>query len=293
MKGFAAFYSKAGRPLNILERRSRMNQPFLQKLSDSLGRSHHEKVLKRTNELLSSVKTGSLKERIRTDDLSGFSLEVASFFNQLMDEFEQKTTLLGNYLRDLSRGNFNPECSGDCGGEFGKYKGYADELVSHLTHLYREEEKLSAAVSAGRLDEKADPGRLPGNFGKMAEELNYYTSVITRYLDEIPVPFVVMDKNFNVRFINKLGTKILSASKDSIKGQKCYDLFKAGDCHTKNCACSRAMTSGRTETSETDAHPNGLDLAITYSGVPLKDKKGEVIGAVSYTHLTLPTIYSV
>jgi methyl-accepting chemotaxis protein len=40
------------------------------------------------------------------------------------------------------------------------------------------------------------------------------------------------------------------------------------------------MADGREVTSETDAHPEGLDLEIVYSAVPLRDAEGRVIGGL-------------
>ncbi len=40
------------------------------------------------------------------------------------------------------------------------------------------------------------------------------------------------------------------------------------------------MINGQVANSETDAHPlPGLDLDISYSGVPIKDRQGNIIGA--------------
>ena len=47
-----------------------------------------------------------------------------------------------------------------------------------------------------------------------------------------------------------------------------------------NCACSRAMQEGRPATAETDTHPGGHNLEISYTGVPIKNKNGVVIGAL-------------
>ena len=40
------------------------------------------------------------------------------------------------------------------------------------------------------------------------------------------------------------------------------------------------MAEDREVSSETDAHPEGLDLEILYSAVPLRDGAGRVIGAL-------------
>jgi methyl-accepting chemotaxis protein len=40
------------------------------------------------------------------------------------------------------------------------------------------------------------------------------------------------------------------------------------------------MADDREVTSETDAHPEGLDLEIVYSAVPLHDADGRIIGGL-------------
>jgi methyl-accepting chemotaxis protein len=38
------------------------------------------------------------------------------------------------------------------------------------------------------------------------------------------------------------------------------------------------MADDREVSSDTDAHPEGLDLEISYSAVPLHDEQGRVVG---------------
>ena len=52
-----------------------------------------------------------------------------------------------------------------------------------------------------------------------------------------------------------------------------------GDCRTERCACARAMACHGEVSSETDAHPEGLDLHLLYSAVPLSTPAGTCIGA--------------
>jgi methyl-accepting chemotaxis protein len=68
-------------------------------------------------------------------------------------------------------------------------------------------------------------------------------------------------------------------SSNDVEGARCYDHFRTGDCGTERCACRRAMTDERVSASETDAHPGTQHLEIAYSGVPIRDADGKVIGA--------------
>ncbi|KJS18318.1 MAG: hypothetical protein VR69_01095 [Peptococcaceae bacterium BRH_c4b] len=78
----------------------------------------------------------------------------------------------------------------------------------------------------------------------------------------------------------KAGAAVIGMTPEQLIDQKCYNHFKTSDCQTANCACSRAIGSGKAEQSETDAHPGGKDLFISYSAVPIKDQGGKIIGAL-------------
>ena len=138
---------------------------------------------------------------------------------------------------------------------------------------------LKAAVE-GKLDTRADAIKHQGDFKKIVEGVNATIGRLVGFLDVMPAPAMIIDNNFNVLYMNELGAKVGGKSQSQVTGNKCYDHFKTADCQTQNCACHKAMSTGQTSTSETDAHPvPGLDLDISYSGVPIKDNTGKVIGA--------------
>jgi methyl-accepting chemotaxis protein len=85
---------------------------------------------------------------------------------------------------------------------------------------------------------------------------------------------------FDIRYMNQTGASLLGRTQQELVGTKCYDSFRTGDCRTSRCACARAMAEDREVTSETDAHPEGLDLEISYSAVPLHDEQGRVVGGL-------------
>lgn len=103
---------------------------------------------------------------------------------------------------------------------------------------------------------------------------------IAEYLDCIQQPVMAVDTEFNILYMNEYGAKLLKSTPQKLKGQKCYDHFKTDDCHTENCACGKAMREKRDATSKTIANPVGLEVPIQYTGAPIFDEKGSVVGAV-------------
>lgn len=101
-------------------------------------------------------------------------------------------------------------------------------------------------------------------------------------LNSIPTPIMKIDRDFNVVFMNRTGAELLGQTSEQLKGQKCYNLFKTGHCNTSECRCAQAMEQDKVCTGETVADPEGLNLSIGYTGAPIKDEKGKIVGAIEY-----------
>ncbi len=93
---------------------------------------------------------------------------------------------------------------------------------------------------------------------------------------------MAIDKDFNIVYMNKAGASVLGKTQKELTGQKCYDNFKTGQCKTEECSSYNAMTKDSEFSDETIAHPNGMELPILYTGIPLKDKKNNIIGALEF-----------
>jgi methyl-accepting chemotaxis protein len=153
-------------------------------------------------------------------------------------------------------------------------------VVETLRALVADADRLAVAAVEGRLDTRADASKHQGDYRRIVEGVNSTIDSLVGHLDSVPAPVMIVDTEFTVRYLNQAGCGLIGMDAKSIRGKKCYDLFKTSDCKTDKCACARAMQLGDKATSNTDAHPNGLDLDISYAGVPIKDVEGKVIGAL-------------
>ncbi|WP_242343350.1 Cache 3/Cache 2 fusion domain-containing protein [Anaeromyxobacter terrae] len=151
---------------------------------------------------------------------------------------------------------------------------------SELRRLVEETGALADAAVEGRLSERADPSRHQGDFREVVEGVNATLSTLVGHLDAMPAPAMIVSPEFDIRYMNQTGASLLGRTPQELVGTKCYDSYRKGDCRTARCACARAMTEDREVSSETDAHPEGLDLQILYSAVPLRDGAGRVVGAL-------------
>jgi HAMP domain-containing protein len=138
---------------------------------------------------------------------------------------------------------------------------------------------LARAAVEGRLEVRASPDRHRGEFRKIVEGANATVETLVRHLDAMPTPAMIVSRDFEIRYMNETGASLLGRSQRELVGTKCHDSFRMGDCGTPRCAAARAMREEREVSSESDAHPEGLDLEVVYSAVPIHDEAGLVIGA--------------
>jgi methyl-accepting chemotaxis protein len=101
-------------------------------------------------------------------------------------------------------------------------------------------------------------------------------------LDLIPPPVMVIDRDFNVNYMNPSGAKIVNRTPEECLGKKCFTLFNTEQCNTENCQLRKAMEQDKIFTSETVANLPGGAIPIRYTGTPMKDENGKIIGALEF-----------
>lgn len=155
-------------------------------------------------------------------------------------------------------------------------------ITSKIRNPIEELKNAASEIAKGNLDiklelkSKDEIGELVSNFGRMVEKI----SMQLQYLDNLPAPIMVIDKEYNIQYMNKKGAEVVGNDQKQLVGSKCYNQFKTGHCQTENCALHKAMKNNSIYTEETVANPNGMKLPILYTGAPIKDINGNIIGAM-------------
>jgi methyl-accepting chemotaxis protein len=181
---------------------------------------------------------------------------------------------------EVSRGNLDLEIdirrSGD---ELGELADSFRKMKDSISAIIADINTLTEAVVEGRLEVRGDASKLSGDYAGIVEGVNSTLDSLVGFLDNVPAPVMIIDTDRNVRYLNEAGASTVGRSTQEVIGAKCYDLFKTDDCHSGKCALIRAMEIKGTASSKTQAHPNGQVLDIAYTGVPMMDQQGKVIGA--------------
>ena len=147
--------------------------------------------------------------------------------------------------------------------------------------------KFNDGTEGHRLDLKSGHA-----IGQIAEEFNTWLDRYEQHmaqgrqcrqnLTDLPTPVMTIDRDYTVTFLNSAGAGVLGKTQEECIGRKCYDLFKTPHCGTPECRCGQAMNQSGTFSGETIADPEGLNLPISYTGAPIKNQNGEVVGALEF-----------
>ena len=120
-----------------------------------------------------------------------------------------------------------------------------------------------------------------GDFAKIIDGVNNTIGSLVGLLDNMPAPCMIINTDYEIQYMNKAGASLNNTTPEQLINSKthCWDHFKTSDCRSQNCACNSAIQTGKESIRETDAHPGNLNLEISYTGVPIRNKDGKVIGA--------------
>ncbi len=105
---------------------------------------------------------------------------------------------------------------------------------------------------------------------------------VVKILEDLPVPVVNVDRDMNVTYINPAGARAIGKDVESCIGEKCFNLFRTDHCHTSECCVKQAMETDCVCTGKTIARPQGKDVPIMYTGAPIKDHSGAIVGGLEY-----------
>lgn len=227
-------------------------------------------------EMIQEMSKGRLGRRLklnRRDEIGQLAETMDQFANDLQHE-------VVGVMQKIAAGDLSTEVVA---------KDSQDEIapalrdtIDALRNLVAEARTLAKAAMEGRLYTRGEINKFEGSYRDIVEGVNRTLDSLVGIIDAIPAPAMIVNSDLEIQYMNKAGASLGNATGDQLARSKtrCFDFFKTSDCRTAKCACTQAMQGNREASSETDAHPGGLNLEIGYSGVPLRNEEGKVIGAL-------------
>lgn len=114
------------------------------------------------------------------------------------------------------------------------------------------------------------------------QETSDSASMKMAILEQIPTPLMAMDRDSNIVYMNPAGCQFFGKPRNEIEGGKCFDCLKTPHCQTPECRVRQAMESDGVFIARNEVRVNGKVVPVEYTGSPLKDGNGEIMGALEY-----------
>jgi methyl-accepting chemotaxis protein len=182
-------------------------------------------------------------------------------------------------VNKMAVGDFSFELKQGAKDETGRLLDSVAKVQASVVALINDAHMLSEAANVGKLNVRVDASRRTGDYRKIIDGVNASLDRLVGILDFMPAPVMVVDTDFNIQYMNEIGAKVGGKTPGQILNSKCYDHFRTSDCKSDRCAVACAMADGKPCSSEADAHPGNLNLDIAYTGLPLHNPQGKVVGA--------------
>ncbi len=241
----------------------------LQELNKELGR------------LAEAGRQGQLATRGNHDRFQGAFAGIIRGVNDTLDAIIAPLNVSARYVDLISKGDIPPQITDNYNGDFNVIKNNLNACIGAVDALVSAVNMLSGAAIDGRLATRADTSKHQGDYRRIVEGVNQTLDTLVGFLDNMPTPCMVINKNMQVQYMNRAGAGLGNTTSEQLvrSNTHCYDHFRTTDCKTERCACTRAMRANGEADSETEAHPGGRNLDIQYTGVPIRNREGDVIGA--------------
>jgi methyl-accepting chemotaxis protein len=185
----------------------------------------------------------------------------------ILKQLGKDPAVIGDIAKKIAAGDLAVDF-GDGSRENRGVYAEMQKMKEIISDVMAETDGLIKNIQIGELGVRGSSERFSGAWRDMMDGVNRMTDSLVGHIDQIPAPFMIIDRDFTIHYLNRAGADVAGLPQDQTVGKKCFDLFRTSDCKTAQCACARAMTGGSMETGETDAHPVGKDLFITYDRRP-------------------------
>ncbi len=172
----------------------------------------------------------------------------------------------------IAEGDFQAQVNSREKGEIGHMIEAMRQIPAVLQSILGDYQKLEKSIEYGELNAKGDAAAYKGGFAKLMEGAN---AIIGRFLlvvDNMPTPVVIVDKSARATYANALTLEVAG----ECQGKTCKQIMEREDYGTSTDALKRAIESLRPASAETRAHPQGKDMDISYTAIPMLNAKGEI-----------------
>ncbi|HPJ34363.1 MAG TPA: MCP four helix bundle domain-containing protein [Spirochaetota bacterium] len=237
-------------------------------------------MMKEVTGITQAALDGKLDTRADTAGINFEFRPIGEGINNILDAVIGPLNVAAEYVDRISKGDIPPKITDNYNGDFNEIKNNLNQCIEAVTELVNDTNMLVQSAIEGRLNIRADGSKHQGDFRAIVDGVNNTLDTLVGHIDVLPSPVMLIDKEFNIRYMNQVGIEISGVGKEQVVGKKCYECFRTEHCNTENCATGQAIRQDRKISSETVARPGGGTYEIAYTGMPFKNESDEIVGAL-------------
>ncbi|MBK8803478.1 MAG: MCP four helix bundle domain-containing protein [Fibrobacteres bacterium] len=225
---------------------------------------------------------GRLAARADASRHQGEYREIIQGVNETLDAVVEPLQVAASYVDRIAKGDIPAKITDEYNGDFNAIKQNLNTCIDAINSLVSDAWRLSEGAISGQILDRSDVSQHQGDYRKIMQGVNETLDAVVGFIDQIPAPVMVVDTSYSILYVNKAGASLAGRDHTELSRskEKCHGFFKTGDCKSDRCACAKAMATNQLATSQTDAHPGNLNLDISYTGVPIRNRSGKIVGAL-------------
>ncbi len=182
-----------------------------------------------------------------------------------------------DFATAVAKGNLSGELKVQRSDEIGELAEALRAIPTALKEVMLEYRRLENEVENGNIGAKGNAKQFEGDFANLINGTNGVLGRLLAIIHGLPSPVVVLDSTLHARYLNNVAQKLAGAD---YSGKTCMQLFARDDCNTSSDALQKAYAAKQPCSGETIAHPQGKDIDIAYTAMPMLNKKGELVSVV-------------
>jgi methyl-accepting chemotaxis protein len=187
------------------------------------------------------------------------------------------TSVLKNisaFARAVADGDFDQTARIREKGEIGELALAIQQIPRTLKMILADYLDLEKGIEKGSINRKADTEKYRGGFSILVSGTNNILERLNMVIDSIPSPVILLNKEVKIEYMNSAART--TAGEDFL-GKTCQQVFRLEDSGAEGDALQKAVTSKKPASHETKAHPQGKDMDVAYSAIPMTDKAGNLV----------------
>ena len=180
---------------------------------------------------------------------------------------------ISRFASSIAEGDFQAQVASREKGEIGVMLTALRQIPAVLQSILGDYQTLEKQIEGGALDVQADPAKFKGGFSTLVMGTNSILGRFLQILDAMPTPVVLLDKELKTAYLNAIGRKIAGTD---YKGKTCKQIMGREDYGTSSDCVTKAVETLRPASGETRAHPQGKEMDVSYTAMPMIDHAGKL-----------------